>query len=304
MLRLPRPFASRTPPVVLQLLPRWYSMTRGDRGAFNQEELDRLGTRVKKFRGQLHLPSLGPDVRKPPSKRTLAVCVGWASSKLRVMKKFAPIYTTLGIPCVCVAPSIVHIWGTNLGSKLIVNVLKSLDSSLDEPTSLILHLFSSAPCLLFPNIIDGVSSSSALWKKMPPAGIIFDSGPSEYSYESGMAAAQLVYKQGGYNYVTYLIATSAGTVSEKFVGARKRSELRQVLDSTALNVPQLYLHSEVDTVSPPSRVSAVMDKQRAEGREVSSFCWRDSEHVRHYLTHPKEYTDQVAAFLRKCNIVD
>ena len=151
---------------------------------------------------------------------------------------------------------------------------------------------------------DHASSSSLIRTKFPPACVVFDSGPADFSYESGTAAAKHMYEQGGLNLVTYWMAASVGIMTEKLVGTRKRDELRQALDSPLLDIPQLFLYSEVDTVSRFPYVEDVIARQRSKGRNVINFHWKDSLHVRHFITHPTEYTEKVTAFLKKCNVID
>lgn len=77
----------------------------------------------------------------------------------------------------------------------------------------------------------------------------------------------------------------------------------RALRSPLLDIPQLYLHSEVDAVTPPSRVQKVMLDQQATGRAVSSHCWKESEHVCHYLADPVTYEHHIYTLLKKCLIL-
>jgi len=288
----------------LQLLPRSYS-TGTVASGFTEEELQRLKSSARKAGSQFHPPevSLREGV-KPSDKRPVALLVGWAASNLKVLSRYSTLYTKLGIPCLCVAPGILQIWSTKLGNTLTQNILRVLDSSLNDPCSLVLHLCSGASTVTLPVLTEQHSdSSSVLQTKAPPVCVVFDSGPANFSYESGSAAAKLMYRQGGYNLLTYSIATSVGGITNALIGSKKRSELSSALGSSLLDIPQLYLHSEADSVSPPSWVKAIAEKQIAKGRDVTSHCWPDSEHVRHYLQHPQQYENLVFSFLKKCNLL-
>ena len=281
------------------MLPRCCSTTTNS-GLFSPDELKQLQSAARKSKCQLHLP----DKSKNPRKRTIALGVGWIASNLKAVGKYSSIYTSLGIPYLCVSPSTFHIWSTTLGTSLTTDILNSLDTSLIEPCSLVLHIFSGGGSVVFPKLTkEHANSASQLHTKTPPVCVVFDSGPAEYSHRSGTAAAKLVYKHGGYNFITYHLATGVGIVTAKAFGGRKSAELRNALDSELLNLPQLYFHSTMDTVSPPFYVESVIAEQKAKGRDVTNFCWKDTEHVRHFQTHPEEYKDLVETFLRKCNIV-
>ena len=291
----------------LQTLPKSYCYYSSgtESSGFTEEELQRLKSNARKIGSQLHPPAAEePSPRGVSGKRPITLLVGWAASNLKVVGKYSTIYTKLGIPCLCVAPGILKIWSTKLGNSFTQNILHALDTSLNKPCSLLLHVCSGGGTAVFPTFTEQQSDSSSLLQtKTRPACVIFDSGPSNFSYESGTAAAKLLYKQGAYNLFTYSIATGVGILTNKLVGTRKRSELSSALESKLLDIPQLYLHSEVDAVSPPSWVKAVIDKQAEMGRDVSSHCWPDSEHVRHYLKHPDQYEREVVSFLKKCQLV-
>lgn len=280
---------------------RLLSNATGSGDCFTTTELKTLQAEVRKLRSRLHLPSTDAP---PPPKRAIAITVGWANAPLKVVNKFSRLYTDFGIPCLCVAPSITHIWSSRLGSSLTGNLFKALDTTLTDPCHLILHLFSSGSTAMLPKLSEEHASSSPLIRtKFPPACVVFDSGPADFSYESGTAAAKHMYDQGGFNLVSYWMANSVGVVTEKLVGKRKRDELCRALDSPLLDIPQLFLYSEADTVSRFSYVEDVIARQRSKGRNVTNFCWKDSLHVRHFITHPTDYTEQVTAFLKKCSLM-
>ena len=210
----------------LQLLPRGYS-TGTVASGFTEDELQRLKSRARKAGSQFHRPqvALGEDV-KPSDKRPVALLVGWAASNLKVLSRYSTLYTKLGIPCLCVAPRVLQIWSTKLGNTLTQNVLNALGSSLSNPCSLILHLCSGASTVTLPVLTEQHSdSSSVLRTKAPPVCVVFDSGPADFSYETGSAAAKLMYRQGGYNFLTYGIAMAIGGITNKLVGSKKRSKL-------------------------------------------------------------------------------
>ncbi len=274
--------------------------------AFAPDELNDLQARVQKFRGKLHLPRNAATTELLSQPRTIVLAFGWAQSNLKAMAKYAPLYTDLGLPYLCVAPSVVHVWSTKLGSSITSGILNALESSLStEPCSLVLHLFSAGGTVFFPKACEEYEKPSSLfYRKVKPVCAIFDSGPAEFSYEAGTAGAKLVYMQGGFNYATYRVARTLGILSEKAFGKRKRAELQHALNNSGLlDLAQLYLYSEVDTVCLSSRVKALIAEQTEKGREVSSHCWPDTEHVRHFLSRPEEYREQVEGFLRKCSVV-
>ena len=263
---------------------------------FNKDELQQ---RVKKYGFELHFPEEGVQARV----RSLAVLVGWAESRQKAMAKFAAIYTKQGVPCLSVAPGIHYMWFTSIGNKLTSHLITSLDMATppaDEPVNLVMHIFSGGGYTVFPKLVEEIANPNGLLNtKIKPGCIIFDSGPTLFSKKSGMQAAKLLYKQGGFNYLTYTASRLIGGTVNAFIGSRKRSELTNALQSPLLAVPQLYLYSTADSVCRSAWVESVMRDQRGKGRETESFRWEDSEHVRHFIQHPEEYENQVVQFLGK-----
>lgn len=268
--------------------------------SFRKDELDSLSDYRNGRSIKVYLPSTDHVGSRPVlPRRLLVVMVGWAQSRHSVLSKYASIYTQLGVPCVAIATGAPLIWFTSLGNSVTLNILGFLDRSLELPVSLLLHIFSGGGTVLFPQLLlECAKPDSPFPSKLCPAGVVFDSGPSEFSRRTGLAASKLVYKQGGFNAFTYPLATTTGILVDLAIGSRKRSEEEAALaHPQLLQVPQLYLYSEKDSVNPPDRARKVMEGQRARGREVTSKCWSDTEHVRHFSQHQEEYTKAVVDFM-------
>ena len=278
---------------------RFYSSIRR---CFSEAELCKLRSGVRGSGAILALPA---EDSPPPERRVLALLVGWASSSSKAVVKHSSVYTEVGIPAICLSPSVLRMWSSKAGTELSRSLLRSVHSSLEEePVSLIIHSFSSGTSSVLPFMAaDYESREPQFTRKLVPTCAVFDSGPADFSHESGMAGARLIYKQGGYNAATYLASICVGTAVNALIGRRKRLELRRVMSSPLLDVPQLYLHSESDQVARPAWVQQVMQGQRTRGRDVTSHCWKDQEHVRLYLNDPETYKQQIHLILRKCNLL-
>ena len=203
------------------------------------------------------------------------------------------------LPCLSVAPPIQLVWSTWLGKSFANRILQALQQSLDDtPTSLALYMFSAAGNVLFPRLMEeSMDPESLLNTKLKLRGVIFDSGPVLYSCESARKGAHLLYFQGKLNLLSYSFYSGIGIpLSETLVGKKKRRELYNALESDLLDIPQLYLYSKKDPVSPHEWVSEVVRRQR----ETYSQCWENSEHVLHLKQHTKQYTEVVKAFLKNC----
>lgn len=101
------------------------------------------------------------------------------------------------------------------------------------------------------------------------------------------------------NFLTYSLSNAVGILTDVAIGSRKRSELQESLDHPhLLHFPQLYLFSDRDSVSSAKVIREMMEGQRKKGREVGSHCWEDTEHVKHFIQHPEEYTAKIMEFVR------
>jgi hypothetical protein len=267
-------------------------------------ELGRLQNQLKRLPGsRVTLVRPGPE-GQIQRKRALALLVGWTAGSPRAVAKYAEPYAKVGIPAVCIAPSFLHVWITALGSRLSRSLLRGLDQSLEEPVSLVLQTFSAGSGVVFPVLVsDFESRERELTKKLNPACAVFDSGPYLFSYENGMVGAKIVYEKGGFSFPVYLATVCGGTSLNAVIGPRKRREMDTSLRSPLLDVPQLYLYSEIDPVTKPSHVRKVMLDQQAMGREVQSHCWQDTEHVRHYVRDPVTYEHHIHSLLKKCQLI-
>ena len=282
----------------LHLLRRLSSAVR--RG-FREEELKQLCKAESPTRAYLPSPESvisGGGLFK--EKRMVVLMVGWAQSSQKVLSKYAAFYTGLGLPCLAMALSIQHFWFSRRGNNATQNVLSLLDNSLQQPASLLLHTFSGGGIVIFPQFLSEHERPNSLFaSKIVPVGMIFDSGPSNFAFRPGLEAAKLVYQQGGYNILTYALASSFGILTDVVVGPRKRAGRVEALEhARLLQMPQLYLYSRKDTVCLPETVEEVMEGQKRKGREVSSQCWEDSQHVRHFTKHPEEYTRRIVDFIQ------
>ncbi len=260
----------------------------------------------------LKLPNNGRVYSPSPSSEhdAVALLVGWMGSRNKVIEKYSTIYTQLGIPCVALAPNEQNVLFTSSGNKLCEAALETLEEMENTrtnkrlPLSLIIHMFSGAGYAVFPKILETWSHSDSILKtSVVPKCFIIDSGPTEFSIKPGVEAANLMYKQGGFNLFTYVIANAMGISTSILIGNQKRSMLRSALESDMLDIPQLYLHSKKDTVATFDWVSRIMEGQTERGRSVSSHCWEDTQHLKLYLEHKDEYICCIHTFLKSCNVV-
>lgn len=243
---------------------------------------------MKKIKGKFYLP------QKQTNSNHLIILVGWSGSNHKTLQKYANLYTNFGLPTLAIVPSLLDLWFSSRGTKLTINILKTIST---KPVNVLLQLFSGGPIVVLPTLQHYLSQ----YPNIDLKGIIFDSGPAEFSYKAGTEASKLLLKQGGFIYYAYAFAAAlTGITIEALNGKRKRREVDLVFQSHLLEgVPQLYLCSETDTVVPIERVRELTFKEKEKERDVEIKIWENSEHVRHFMMYPDEYQDQVTRFLCK-----
>ena len=278
----------------------------------SDKELNRLKTSLQQAPEEMTLilpqenEQGGRDVDARPKSRTLALVMGWRSAKLAAVKKHASIYSKAGIPVVCANPTYWEACSPEEGERLTRSVLSSINTSLDSPVSLVLHTFCSGSNLLLPLMTsDFESQERKLTRNLEPACAVFDSAPAHFSFKFGINAQKLIYKSGGHTIFTFLAALLSDAYVVSRFGRQRRNEIhsRTSFRSPMLNIPQLYLFSETDTILSLPIVKAIVREQIAIGRDVSSHTWKDAIHVQLFRNDPQTYRAQVYTLLKKCKLI-
>ena len=266
--------------------------------------LRHLSVRTKPVRGILRVAD-GSDANT----NTLVVLVGWAMAKQKHVGKYSDVYNSLGYPALTLVPSLLHTWDVSSNDKYTQNVMQTLEGSFaatlthpqqqqqQQKLSIILHMFSGSSSILLPSLSLNASNFESIELK----GIVFDCSPPLYGYDSGMAAAKMVLDDGGMNIFTYYVSIACGITIDKLNGNRKRQDLAKALERPLLSVPQLYLHSDVDPVTPYDRVKGIMEEQKGLGRNVKGALFKGARHVRLLQSEPDKYTQQIESFLQRIN---
>lgn len=238
-------------------------------------------------------------VVSPPSLKSkgIVLLLGWAASRIKSIARYASIYSELGIPSVCAAPTLSEVWLASYGNAKAKKILGAVKETSEERCEITLHLFSGAGFAFLPTIVEEVTNVDS---KLHLSGIVFDSGPVPFRQRAGLAAANLMRQQGGYGPLAYYAACTGGIMVNAVLGRARRNSMRAVLDHPVLHhVPQLYLYSSSDSVALVDDVEDEMRLQASRGVDVSGHRWNDSEHLKHFIKYPDEYTLEVTKFMHK-----
>ena len=171
-----------------------------------------------------------------------------------------------------------------------------LENTYNGP--IVFHLFSISSTILLPYFTAAVANLKNIQLK----GVIFDSGPILFCHKTGVAAAKRVMEEGKMNKLAYYILITYGLITEALQGAKTREELSVTLKRQALAIPQLYLYSDQDPVTPVEWVEKVIREQRGLGRTVEGAMFQKSNHVKLLQSEPVKYTNLITSFLNNISI--
>ena len=240
--------------------------------------------------------SAGSECKPISSQPVLPLVVGWTASSHRALSKYAAVYSEHGLHAVTMCTSLMQTWSSKTASTNSSNLLKSLNSSLTRPTKLLVHSFSAGPLVVLPSLHSLLPSCPNL----SLGGIIFECAPSNFSFQSGIAASTQLYNQGALSLPVHLLVSSVGTMVNILIGRRRRQELKDCLESPILSdIPILFLYGGSDIVAKKEWVESVIIDQERLGRSVERHSFEEGVHLRNILTHPQEYHEVLSSFLNK-----
>ena len=226
----------------------------------------------------------------------LPIVVGWSESSHRPLSKYTTVYTGYRLHALTVCTSTLQVWSSRLSKTAASSLFKPLNSALERPTTLLLHMFSAAPLVMLPPLQELLASCPNL----SLGGVVFECGPSNFSLQTGIAASRLMYQEGAFSLPVHLAACSVGITVNMLVGRRRRQELLGALQSPLLSgIPMMFLYTENDTVVKKEWVESLIRDQQGLGRTVDSYCFSNGTHNRNIVTHYDLYRTTLSSFLTK-----
>ena len=274
-----------------------------DGASLSPQELDRLQKALLQApeKMALALPESASGTNRKNKQRAIAVVVGWMSARTKDLEKIAPLYTNAGIPTVSVNPNFWDLCSPRLGDSLCHTALSSINSSVDSPVSVILHLFCSGANIFLPPMArDYESPKRNFMQKLEPTCVVFDSSPAKFwDLKTSFPIVKRAFHRSG-------LQTALSIYYAYFFYGWKRmieQQLQEGFKSRMLNIPQLHLFSEADTFLPMALVKETIAGQKKLGRNITTHIWRDADHVQLYKTDPVKYEHHVYHLLRECELM-
>ena len=236
------------------------------------------------------------------SNMKVAVIFGWIASTRSQVAKYAPIYLDKGYYTVETNMPIAVGWVPFLAKRQSVGIADELDRLAiqarmqKQELDVVFHMFSLAANAFLPGMLATMSKPDTKWRLR---AIVHDSGPVGFGVEPGVAAANIMLEEGAMSKVKHQAVVSMGKALDGVFGSTHRASMAKLSQSPLTAVPQLFLYSRRDRVAPWKDVQRFMKEQAERGVDVSSHCWKDSLHVKHFRQYPSEYKALVGGFLDK-----
>ena len=157
---------------------------------------------------------------------------------------------------------------------------------------LLLKSSSHAPALSFLKTNSTIHSSFSLSVSKR------DCSPARFDTPSGLAAARLLYDQGGVNFPMYLFGSFVGVIVDSILGAAHLRRLSQSLDSPrVVSASHQFMYFENDPVITSSFIKGVAENFRKAGSKVDIVGFPERDHVRILRIHPEEATRIMQSFV-------
>lgn len=198
-----------------------------------------------------------------------------------------------------------------LGEK----VLKLLFDMNFENNPIFVHLFSNGGAYMYMNILLAIQNSSRQRHKrdLNICGSIYDSAPGQRRFSSLYRALAAIYGRKT-NVVPlfisvclvciWIVEDGYSIVKNLITGQRPlldRGPLQGLIDETTAVWPHMFLYSKEDDIIPVEDIE-MFAKYRQEkfNVPVRKICFENSEHVKHFISHPAYYVQCVCRFINDC----
>lgn len=199
-----------------------------------------------------------------------------------------------------------------LGEK----VLKLLYDMNFENNPIFVHLFSNGGAYMYMNILLALKNSSSSrhqQRHLNICGSIYDSAPGHRRFSSLYRALSAIYGRRTCAVpllisvclvCIWIVEDGYCIVKNLITGHRPlldRGPLQGLLDEPTAVWPHMFLYSKEDDIIPMEDIEMFAQyRQERFNVPVRKICFENSEHVKHYISHPAYYVQCVCRFINDC----
>uniref|UniRef100_T1J1M2 Transmembrane protein 53 n=1 Tax=Strigamia maritima TaxID=126957 RepID=T1J1M2_STRMM len=246
-------------------------------------------------------------------KEPVVVLLGWSGCRDRDLAKYSALYELKGLlTCITIryvpAPRDVFLNPSKF-QRVALKLLELITDLNLEEHPILFHMFSNGGCMVYRYISKFIYSDADLTLQV--RGCVFDSGPAITTVVGTTSAisesirGSRFYRMA-FSVFTFLYLSLYGIV--EYIASLIWSQQREAfciglwedLSRDRLTCPQLFFFSRADKICGNESIEKFIVIRKKLGIDAVSVCWDDSAHVRHYVTHPDVYADQLHAFLDAC----
>lgn len=198
-----------------------------------------------------------------------------------------------------------------LGEK----VLKLIFDMNFEEHPIFFHMFSNGGTYMYMNILRAMKNSKHRGhrRELNICGSIFDSAPGQRRFSSLYRAISAIYGQrtcvvplfiSVCLVCIWIVEDSYSIVKNLITGERPlldRGPLQGLIDEQTAVWPHLFLYSKEDNIIPVEDIEMFAQyRQEKFNCPVRKICFENSEHVKHFISHPAYYVQCVCKFINDC----
>ncbi len=249
---------------------------------------------------------------------TLIILVGWLGCKEKNLNRFENAYRSLGYdvvtkipppPMVCLAslypPQSLERkvpFSRYTMDDMAYQIVEEFQHT--EYSHLILHVFSNTGSFLWESIrqiINRPLAASSIYMKEKLIGIIFDSGPCDYSKDRDRRLLD-----GALDFCSQEDRVQLRQFLKKNDGSEMELQIRQRakdfwagMKHCTLPIPQLYILSKDDKLTPFEALSELIQyrETRMDENMIQKYAIESSPHCRHFLTDENKYMESIRLLL-------
>ncbi len=239
------------------------------------------------------------DGRKTP----LCVLLGWGDSKQHQLRKYSEIYEKRGFNTITVSPLLLDalVFPDLKGKKISYKILETIANEFEGEIPIVFHQFSNGGlCLYYFMCEELVKKDGVYGQQMKVVGSIFDSCPVIPDADSIPRAQRVFTNELKNPILKTMLWYTIGAVLPFVV---RMNPLVKVfinsLENSTISSPQMFLYSESDDLAPYKDIDAFIEYRKKRGVDVMAQRWRDTLHVRHFMSEPDKYVEMIDNFLKR-----
>jgi hypothetical protein len=256
--------------------------------------------------------SQGIFVRRPvdesSSSLPIVIIFGWMGGDIRYVKKYADLYDGHMVVIVCggsldfIRPAASFGYRFSDGTLLPLTKLLASEGCFAGQSSrrCFIHLFSNGGCLRLWSLQQSLYSQKG--RRLDVKGMVIDSAPTggeQPRLTDGVTAFTAGIKNPLLRSLArpfFAIALVTLTLITRLLGITPwHLKARDTLIYD--KAPKLFVYSKMDKMVNYRGIDRVIEEVKAKGHSVEKLFFEDSEHVKHLLKYPKEYSDAVKRLL-------